>query len=81
MKYAIVAPVAAGATADTAWMAAVARHVGGPELTELVSVMREEATKVDRDPDALEFSLGHLVAKIGGERALSACADRLAPKT
>ena len=31
--------------------------------------MREEATKVGRDPDALELSLGHLVAKIDGERA------------
>ncbi len=43
--------------------------VGGPELTELVSVMREEATKVGRDADSLELSLGHLVAKIDGARA------------
>jgi probable F420-dependent oxidoreductase len=54
--------------------------VGGPELTELVSVMREEAIEVGRDPDALELSLGHLVAKIDGVRAekLAALgADRL----
>ncbi len=43
--------------------------VGGSELTELVSVMHKEATKLGRDPDALELSLGHLVAKIDGERA------------
>ena len=43
--------------------------VGGSELTELVSVMHKEATKLGRDPDALELSLGHLVAKINSERA------------
>ena len=43
--------------------------VGGPELTALVSLMREEATKVGRDPAALELSLGHLVTKIDAERA------------
>src|ERR1700682_1326812 len=42
--------------------------VGGPELTALVSLMREEATKVGRDPAALELSLGHLVTKIDAER-------------
>ena len=31
--------------------------------------MRDEATQVGRDPDSLELSLGHLVAKIDGERA------------
>ena len=31
--------------------------------------MREEATKVGRDADSLELSLGHLVAKIDGARA------------
>jgi probable F420-dependent oxidoreductase len=43
--------------------------VGGAELTELVAVMREEAERVGRDPDSLELSLGHMVAKIDGERA------------
>ncbi|OBI84649.1 LLM class F420-dependent oxidoreductase [Mycobacterium sp. E740] len=43
--------------------------VGGAELAELVSLMREEATRCGRDPDALELSLGHLVTKIDGERA------------
>jgi probable F420-dependent oxidoreductase len=54
--------------------------VGGPELTELVSVMHEEAMKVGRDPDVLELSLGHLVAKIDGgraERLAALGADRL----
>jgi hypothetical protein len=31
--------------------------------------MRDEATQSGRDPDALELSLGHLVAKIDAERA------------
>ena len=43
--------------------------VGGAKLTELVAVMREEAERAGRDPDSLELSLGHLVAKIDGERA------------
>jgi len=43
--------------------------VGGTELAELVGVMRDEATRSDRDPDALELSLGHLVTKIDPDRA------------
>jgi probable F420-dependent oxidoreductase len=43
--------------------------VGAAELTALISVMHEEATKVGRDPGALEVSLGHLVTKIDAERA------------
>jgi probable F420-dependent oxidoreductase len=43
--------------------------VAGSALTELITVMREEAIKVGRDPDALELSLGHLVTKIDAERA------------
>lgn len=43
--------------------------VGGAELAELVSLMREEAERCGRDPDALELSLGHLVTKIDAERA------------
>ncbi|KUI45626.1 LLM class F420-dependent oxidoreductase [Mycobacterium sp. GA-1199] len=43
--------------------------VGGAELTELVSLMREEAERCGRDPEALELSLGHLVTKIDAERA------------
>lgn len=54
--------------------------VAGAELTELVTVMREEAERCGRDPDALELSLGHLVTKVDAERAdhLAALgADRL----
>lgn len=43
--------------------------VGGAELTGLVALMREEAERCGRDPDALELSLGHLVTKIDGDRA------------
>jgi len=43
--------------------------VGGSELTALIALMRDEAASVGRDPDALELSLGHLVAKIDRERA------------
>lgn len=43
--------------------------VSGPRLAELVAVMRDEAERAGRDPDALELSLGHLVTKIDGERA------------
>lgn len=43
--------------------------VGGSELAELVSLMRDEAARCGRDPDALELSLGHLVTKVDGERA------------
>jgi probable F420-dependent oxidoreductase len=47
--------------------------VGGSELTELIETMRDEAGRAGHDADTLELSLGHLVAKIDGERA-----DRLA---
>jgi probable F420-dependent oxidoreductase len=43
--------------------------VGGSELTELVAIMRDEASQSGRDPDALELSLGHLVTKIDIDRA------------
>jgi probable F420-dependent oxidoreductase len=43
--------------------------VSGQGLAELVSVMRDEAARCGRDPDALELSLGHLVTKIDAERA------------
>jgi probable F420-dependent oxidoreductase len=43
--------------------------VGGARLTELIGIMRDEANKAGRDPDALELSLGHLVTKVDGERA------------
>lgn len=54
--------------------------VAGPELAELVSVMRESAVDAGRDADALELSLGHLVTKIDPERAerlAGAGADRV----
>jgi probable F420-dependent oxidoreductase len=43
--------------------------VTGPRLTELINVMREEASRAGRDPETLELSLGHLVTKIDAERA------------
>jgi len=43
--------------------------VGGVELTELVGIMRDEAGRAGRDPDALDLTLGHLVTKVDGERA------------
>jgi len=54
--------------------------VAGADVTRLVTLMREEAERAGRDPDALELSLGHAVAKIDAERAerLAALgADRL----
>ena len=41
----------------------------GSELTDLIAIMRDEAGSSGRDPDALELSLGHLVAKIDCGRA------------
>lgn len=41
----------------------------GAELAELVTLMRQTAEGAGRDPDALELSLGHLVAKIDADRA------------
>jgi probable F420-dependent oxidoreductase len=41
----------------------------GSELTDLIAVMRDEASTLGRDPDGLELSLGHLVAKIDLDRA------------
>ena len=38
-------------------------------MTDLVSVMRDEAGRAGRDAEALELSLGHLVTKIDAERA------------
>jgi alkanesulfonate monooxygenase SsuD/methylene tetrahydromethanopterin reductase-like flavin-dependent oxidoreductase (luciferase family) len=43
--------------------------VGGPELSGLLEVMRSAAHDAGRDPDTLEVSLGHLVAKVDAERA------------
>ncbi|KRF21191.1 LLM class F420-dependent oxidoreductase [Nocardioides sp. Soil797] len=43
--------------------------VMGEELADLAKLMRSEAESAGRDPDALELSLGHLVAKINEERA------------
>ncbi|MGE2715600.1 LLM class F420-dependent oxidoreductase [Mycolicibacterium litorale] len=43
--------------------------VAGAELVELVSQMRATAIEYDRDPDALELSLGHAVTKIDAGRA------------
>ena len=43
--------------------------VTGDRLAELVTIMRDEATRVGRDGVALEVSLGHLVTKIDADRA------------
>ncbi|AKK28121.1 LLM class F420-dependent oxidoreductase [Mycobacterium sp. EPa45] len=54
--------------------------VAGGELATLVEVMRLAAEEAGRDPDALELSLGHLVAKVDADRAgrlVEAGADRL----
>ncbi|MGV0850188.1 LLM class F420-dependent oxidoreductase [Mycolicibacterium phlei] len=54
--------------------------VAGADLNRLVALMREEAERAGRDPDALELSLGHAVTKIDAERAAKLAAlgaDRL----
>jgi probable F420-dependent oxidoreductase len=43
--------------------------VAGAALADLVSEMRDEATRFGRDPDALELSLGHLVTRIDMDRS------------
>ncbi|MBN3458616.1 LLM class F420-dependent oxidoreductase [Mycobacterium sp. DSM 3803] len=43
--------------------------VTGPELADLLEVMRTAATESGRDPAALEVTLGHLVTKIDADRA------------
>jgi probable F420-dependent oxidoreductase len=43
--------------------------VGGVQLTDLIAIMHDEASRFERDPDALELSLGHLVTKIDPDRA------------
>lgn len=54
--------------------------VAGPDLSDLVEVMRSAAVESGRDPDAVELSLGHAVAKIDAaraERLAEVGADRL----
>jgi alkanesulfonate monooxygenase SsuD/methylene tetrahydromethanopterin reductase-like flavin-dependent oxidoreductase (luciferase family) len=43
--------------------------VAGEELAALVALMRDEAERAGRDPEALELSLGHLVTRIDQGRA------------
>lgn len=43
--------------------------VAGDELRSLVALMREEAEKSGRDPDALELTLGHSLAAVTPEKA------------
>lgn len=45
--------------------------VRGDELRELVEIMRTEADKAGRDPEALELTLGHSVAHVTPEKAES----------
>ena len=54
---------AASATDFSRW------GVGGPDLAALISLMRDEANRLGRDPDSLELSLGHLVTRIDPDRA------------
>ncbi|MEV8632398.1 LLM class F420-dependent oxidoreductase [Streptosporangium sp. NPDC051023] len=54
--------------------------LAGEELRRLVGVMRTEAERNGRDPEALELSLGHLVSRITPEKAESLAglgADRI----
>lgn len=54
--------------------------VSGPRLASLIALMRDEASSANRDPAALEVSLGHAVTKIDAERAAALVdqgADRL----
>lgn len=43
--------------------------VAGDELRSLVALMREEAEKSGRDPDALELTLGHSLSAVTPEKA------------
>ncbi|TDD91116.1 LLM class F420-dependent oxidoreductase [Actinomadura darangshiensis] len=43
--------------------------VAGDELAALVALMREEAEKNGRDPDALELTLGHSLSAVTPEKA------------
>lgn len=49
--------------------------VSGPELAALLTLMRDEAAAIGRDPAELEVSLGHLVTKIDTDRAGSLAAQ------
>jgi alkanesulfonate monooxygenase SsuD/methylene tetrahydromethanopterin reductase-like flavin-dependent oxidoreductase (luciferase family) len=54
--------------------------VVGDQLAGLLALMRQEAVSADRDPDALEVTLGHSVAKVTPEKAAKLAAmgaDRL----
>ncbi|MFD0899693.1 LLM class F420-dependent oxidoreductase [Actinomadura sediminis] len=43
--------------------------VAGDELRALIKLMREEAERTGRDPDALQLTLGHSLAKVTPEKA------------
>ncbi|CAM3446306.1 LLM class F420-dependent oxidoreductase [Nocardioides dubius] len=45
--------------------------LAGEALADVVALMRRTAEEHDRDPNALELSLGHLVTKINADRAAS----------
>ncbi|WP_018179397.1 LLM class F420-dependent oxidoreductase [Jongsikchunia kroppenstedtii] len=54
--------------------------VAGDELARLIAVMRQEAERAERDPDHLELTLGHSVARVTPEKATRLAdlgADRL----
>jgi alkanesulfonate monooxygenase SsuD/methylene tetrahydromethanopterin reductase-like flavin-dependent oxidoreductase (luciferase family) len=54
--------------------------VAGDELRSLVALMREEAERNHRDPDALELTLGHALSAVTPEKSAKLAdlgADRL----
>jgi hypothetical protein len=61
LKFAVIASVVAGVTADPGWMSAFARHVESCGFESIVAV--------EHDADGIELSLGHLVSKVDADRA------------
>jgi len=61
LKFAVIALVVAGVTADPGWMSAFARHVESCGFESIVAV--------EHDADGIELSFGHLVSKVDADRA------------
>jgi hypothetical protein len=83
MRYAVIAPTAAGTTADPAWISAWTRHVERCGFDEVVLVEHsvcDEADRAGRDPARIGLALGHLVTRIDqgrAERLAALGADRI----
>ena len=60
LKFAVIAPVVAGVTADPGWMSAFARHVESCGFESIVAI--------EHDADGIELSLGQLVSKVDADR-------------